>query len=47
MNSAMARAWVSGSEKEKRKKLRLLYHVCGEELWRNVLVVLSHRGYNI
>jgi hypothetical protein len=44
MNSATAR--VSGSGKLK-KKLRLLYHVSGEGLWRNVLVVLSHGGYNI
>jgi hypothetical protein len=43
MNSATAR--VSGREKE--KKLRLLYHVSGEGLRRNALVVLSHRGYNI
>jgi hypothetical protein len=40
------RARVSGSEKEK-KKLSLLYHVSGEGLWQNALVVLSHGGYNI
>jgi hypothetical protein len=45
MNSVAAR--VSGSEKEKRKKFRLLYHVSGEGLLRNMLVVLSHEGYNI
>jgi hypothetical protein len=44
MNSVAAR--VSGSGKE-RKKLSLLYHVSGEGLQRNVLVVLSHGGYNI
>jgi hypothetical protein len=44
MNNVVAR--VSGSGKEK-KKLRLLYHVSGEGLRRNALVVLSHGGYNI
>jgi hypothetical protein len=44
MNSVTAR--VSESEKE-RKKLRLLYHVSGEGLRWNALVVLGHRGYNI
>jgi hypothetical protein len=43
MNSAVARVNRSGKE----KKLRLLYHVSGEGLRRNVLVVLSHRCYNI
>jgi hypothetical protein len=33
--------------KKRRKKLRLLYHVSGEGLRRNALVVLSHRVYNI
>jgi hypothetical protein len=45
MNSAAAR--VSGSEKEKRKKLMILYHASGEGLRRNTFIVLSHRGYNI
>jgi hypothetical protein len=44
MNSAAAR--VGGSGKEE-KKCMLLYHVSGEGLWRNALVVLSHGGYNI
>jgi hypothetical protein len=35
------------AEAEKRKKLRLLYHVSGEGLRQNALVVLSHGGYNI
>jgi hypothetical protein len=46
MNSATTRVSGSGKE-EKKKKLRLLYHVSGEGLRWNVLVVLSHRGYNI
>jgi hypothetical protein len=33
--------------KNRRKKLRLLYRVSGEELRRNALVVLNHRVYNI
>jgi hypothetical protein len=32
-------------EAEKRKKLNLLYHVSGEGLRRNALVVLSHGEY--
>jgi hypothetical protein len=43
MNSATAR--VSGIGKE--EKISLLYHVSGEGLRRNALVVLSHGGYNI